>query len=144
VTGMRYYFREQGNVSALVQIFNAIPSPPWRGNLLPPSNVRFALCLPFSGFALRPRGHTPLEPPTAFLQTLLSFSAPAELRMINPTTGPFVMLILISNHLTYRAQYILGVRLNRIPSKDGSGRLNLQCRFGIFLFFFLQYYSSQL
>jgi hypothetical protein len=40
VTGMRYRLKEQGNVSALVQIFNAIPSP--------------------------------------------SFSAPAELRMINP------------------------------------------------------------
>jgi hypothetical protein len=74
----------QGNVSALIQIFNAIPSPPWRGNLLPPSNVRFALCLPFSGFTLRPRGHIPLESPTAFLQTLSLFSAPAELRMINP------------------------------------------------------------
>ncbi len=81
---MRYHLEDQGNISALVQIFNAIPSPPWRGNLLPPSNDRFALCLPFSGFALRPRGHTPSEPPTAFLQTLLSFSAPAVLRMINP------------------------------------------------------------
>ena len=32
----------------------------------PPSDVRLtpltALCLPFSGFALRPKGHTPLEP----------------------------------------------------------------------------------
>jgi len=40
VTGMRYRLKEQGNVFALVQIFNAIPSP--------------------------------------------SFSAPAELRMVNP------------------------------------------------------------
>ncbi len=29
VTGMRYYPEEQGNVSALVQIFNAIPSMPF-------------------------------------------------------------------------------------------------------------------
>jgi hypothetical protein len=57
------------------RILYAISSPPWRGKLLPPSNVRFALCLPFSGFALRPRGYTPLEPPTAFLQTLLPLSA---------------------------------------------------------------------
>ena len=41
MTGMRYYFKDQENVSALVQIFSAIPSP--------------------------------------------SFSAPAELRMINPS-----------------------------------------------------------
>jgi hypothetical protein len=34
-------------------------------------------CLPFSGFALRPKGHTPLEPPTAFLQTLLFFEGMA-------------------------------------------------------------------
>jgi len=37
----------------------------------PPSDVRLtpltALCLPFSGFALRPKGHTPLEPPIDFL-----------------------------------------------------------------------------
>ena len=35
----------------------------------PPSNGRFAPCLPFSGGAwtraLRPRGHTPLDPPTS-------------------------------------------------------------------------------
>ena len=57
------------------------------------------------------------------------FSAPAELRMINPTTGPYVMLILISYPFTRRAQYILGVRRCRIPSQDGSGMLNLQWRF---------------
>ncbi len=126
VTGIRYYLKDQGNVSALVQIFNAIPSPPWRGNLLPPSNVRFALCLPFSGFALRPRGHTPLEPPTAFLQTLLSFSAPAELRTINPNLWTLSFLIRVSHLWSRRAQYILGVRQSRIPSRDSSGRLNLQ------------------
>jgi hypothetical protein len=136
-------FKEQGNVSALVQIFNAIPSPPWRGDLLPPSNDRFALCLPFSGFALRPRGHTPLEPPTAFLPMLLSFSAPAELRMINPTVGPNIMLILTSYLFTYRAQYILCVRQSRIPSKEGSGRLgrlgrNLPCRFDTSLYPYLR------
>jgi len=31
---------------------------------LPPSNGRFAPCLPFSDFVLRPRGYTPLEPPS--------------------------------------------------------------------------------
>ena len=51
-----------GKSSALVRIYNAIPLPPWRGNYLPPSNVRFALCLPFSGFALRPKGHPPWNP----------------------------------------------------------------------------------
>jgi hypothetical protein len=90
--GMRYYLKEQGNASALVQIFNAIPLP--------------------------------------------SFLAPAELRMINPTTGPYVMLIRISYIWNCRAQYILGVRQGRIPSKDGCGRLNLQCRFDISLFLY--------
>jgi hypothetical protein len=40
---------------------------PWRGNScafpLPTRAVK-ARCLPFSGVALRPNGHTPLEPPT--------------------------------------------------------------------------------
>ncbi|MBS3819924.1 hypothetical protein KGY73_10540 [bacterium] len=35
----------------------------------PPSNGRSAPCLPFSSFALRPRGHTPLDPPDSFLET---------------------------------------------------------------------------
>jgi hypothetical protein len=114
--------------------------PPWRGNcfLYQPVklcfHVRFALCLPFSGFALRPRGHTPLEPPTAFLLTLFFFSAPAELRMLSLTIRPYVMLILISYPLIHRAQYILGVRRCRIPSQGGSGRLNLQCRSDISLY----------
>jgi len=30
---------------------------------VPPSNVRFAPCLPFSSFALRPKGPSPLKPP---------------------------------------------------------------------------------
>jgi hypothetical protein len=55
-------YKEQGNGSALVQIFNAIPSPFWRETLLPPSNVRFALCLPFLGFSLRPIGHPAWNP----------------------------------------------------------------------------------
>jgi hypothetical protein len=37
-----------------------------------------------------------------------SFSAAAELRIINPTTGPYVMLILFSYLLIWRAQYTLG------------------------------------
>jgi hypothetical protein len=61
----------QGNVFALVQIFNAIPSP--------------------------------------------SFSAPAELRILNPTADSYVMLIRISQLWNCRAQYILGVRQRRIP-----------------------------
>ncbi len=85
-----YFFKEQGNVFALVQIFNAIPSS--------------------------------------------SFSAPAELRILAPFTGPFPMLIQILYLLSTRAQYILGVRQSRIPSNDGSGRLNLQCRFDISLY----------
>ncbi len=89
-----YYFKVQGNVFALDQIFNAIPSP--------------------------------------------SFSAPAEVRMINPATGPYVMLIRISHLWNYRAQYILGVRQSRIPSKGGSGRLNLQCRFDTSLYLYLR------
>jgi hypothetical protein len=52
VKGVRYQLKEQGNVSAPVQIFNAIPSP--------------------------------------------SFSAPAELRIITPTTCPYVMLIVLN------------------------------------------------
>ncbi|MBS3820127.1 transposase [bacterium] len=35
----------------------------------PPSNGRSAPCLPFSSFALRPKGHTPLDPPDSFLET---------------------------------------------------------------------------
>ena len=38
----------------------------------PPSDARLspltALCLPFLGFALRPKGHTPLEPPFDLLR----------------------------------------------------------------------------
>ncbi len=55
-------------------------------------HVRFALSLLFSGFALRPRGHTPLEPPidlkpksikrSSFLGLLpLRGTMPARLRM---------------------------------------------------------------
>jgi len=84
VTGTRHYFKVQGNVFALVQIFNAIPSP--------------------------------------------SFSAPAELRMINLNHW-FLSYVNPSLKLwNCRAQYILGVRPGRIPSQDGFGRLNLQCR----------------
>jgi hypothetical protein len=64
------------------RILYAIFFSPWRGNsyIYLPAKLAFTLvlrtpCLPFSGFALRPRGHTPLEPPTAFLQTLLTLSA---------------------------------------------------------------------
>ncbi len=87
---MKYNSKAQGNVFALVQIFNAIPSP--------------------------------------------SFSAPAELRMLNPFTGPLPLLILIPYLLSVRAQYILGVRQGRIPSKDVCGRLNLQWRSDISLY----------
>jgi hypothetical protein len=69
MTGMMYCLKEQGNVSALVQIFNAIPPP--------------------------------------------SFSAPAELRIINPTTDPYIMLILIS--------YFLFIVLNTSSASDKVG-----------------------
>ncbi len=61
---MSYRLNKHGNVSALVQIFNAIPSP--------------------------------------------SFSAPAELRIINSTKGPHFVLILIAYFLTCRVQHTLG------------------------------------
>jgi hypothetical protein len=70
-----------------------------------------------------------------------SFSAPAELRMISPTADPYVVLILISHPFTHRAQCILGVRRCRMPSKDGSGRLNLQCRSKISLHLDLHFIS---
>jgi hypothetical protein len=89
VTANKIEIKEQRNIFALVQIFNAIPSP--------------------------------------------SFSAPAELRMINPNPWSLSMLIRVSSLCNCRAQYILGVRQVQIPSKDGSGRLNLQCRFDISL-----------
>jgi hypothetical protein len=77
-----------------------------------------------------------------------SFSAPAELRIINPTTDPYIMLILIPYFLIYGAQYMLGVRQSRIPSKDGFGRLgmlgrNHQCRSDIFLHLDLHLTSLQ-
>jgi hypothetical protein len=62
-----------------------------------------------------------------------SLSAPAELRLLTPVTEPFAMLIRIPYLFYSRAQYILGVRQGRIPSKDDSGRLNLQCRSDISL-----------
>ncbi len=74
----------------------------------------------------------------------LSFSAPAELCVINPTTDPYVILIHISYLLIYRAQYILGVRQSRIPSKNGFGRLNLQCRSDISLHIYLYLISCHL
>jgi len=64
---MRYYFKDQENVSALVQIFNAIPSP--------------------------------------------SFSAPAELRMINPnlwtlsSVNPSLKPLKLSCSIHPRRQY---------------------------------------
>jgi hypothetical protein len=62
-----------------------------------------------------------------------SFSAPAELHILNPTAVPYVMLMRISHLWNCRAQYLLGIRQCRIPSQDGSGRLNLQCRSDISL-----------
>ncbi len=76
---MLYSLIEQGNIFALVQIFNAIPSP--------------------------------------------SFSAPAELRMINSNHWSLFYVNRVSELWNCRAQYILGVRQDRIPSKSGFGRL---------------------
>lgn len=60
----------------------------------------------------------------------ISFSAPAELRIFipKPATLPNVQK---ESHILFQkhAQYILGVRHGRIPSKDISERLNLQWRF---------------
>ena len=36
---------------------------PWRGNPSPFQQSPAASCLPFSGFALRAKGHIPLDPP---------------------------------------------------------------------------------
>jgi len=54
----------------------------WRGNplLLPPSNGRFAPCLPFSDCVLRPRGPSPLGPPL-----LCSANQPTSLRPFRET-----------------------------------------------------------
>ena len=67
---------------------------PWRGNSCAfplPTLAQKARCLPFSGFALRPKGHTPLEPPTdlflksvkirSFLGFALLFEEPCPLRL---------------------------------------------------------------
>jgi hypothetical protein len=97
VTRMKYRYKVQGNAFALVQIFNAIPSP--------------------------------------------SFSAPAELRTLTPLTGPLPLLIQTPHFLFVRAQYILGFRQGRIPSKGGCARLNLQCRSDISLHLYLHLIS---
>jgi hypothetical protein len=67
-----------------------------------------------------------------------SFSAPAELRILNPTADPYFILIRISDLWNCLAQYILGVRRCRIPSNDGLGRLKLQCRFDTSLYLCLR------
>jgi hypothetical protein len=88
------------------------------------------------------------------------FSARAELDMINPTSGPYVMLILIPYPLSHRAQYVPGgnrgmsqpgpphisifvfsmINYIECPGMErpllfsarvGSGRLNLRYRFDI-------------
>jgi hypothetical protein len=55
--------------------------------------------------------------------------------------GFYPMLIRASSLWKGRAQYILGVRQGRIPSKDGSGRLNLQCRLDISLHLYYNFIS---
>jgi hypothetical protein len=109
VTSMKYRYKVQGNVFALVQIFIAIPSPPWRGITGQQSLLSRSLrsLPPFLGLRPATERAYPLEPPTAFLQTLLSFSTPAEPRMLNPFTGPLPLLIQIPYLFSVRAQYIL-------------------------------------
>jgi len=81
-----------------------LPAAPWRGNScafpLPtlPSKAR---CLPFSGFALRPKGHTSLEPPadlflkSAKIRLFLGFAllfeelCPLRLRMAFLIISPY-------------------------------------------------------
>jgi hypothetical protein len=109
---------------------NAIPSPPWRGNCSLCQPVK--LCFharpsdslpPLLGLRPATKGSYLLGTSTAFFQTLLSLSAPAELGILNPTADPYFILIRISHLWNCRAQYILGVRQCRIPLKEGWGRL---------------------
>ena len=55
------------------------PQRPFGGRKLrfPPSNVRFAPCLPFSDSVLRPKGPSPLEPP------LLCCRKSAKIRLLS-------------------------------------------------------------
>jgi len=59
-------------------------SGPWRGKNSPFQRSPLAPCLPFSGFALRPKGNTPLDPPICLLGKDRSARTDGEHPVIEP------------------------------------------------------------